>query len=173
MSQFNWFLIALFQTVAAPAFGQLAPTGDHYAGRASDTGYIGAPINKTGTYAATIPLDLPMARGGLPVPLQIVYGSHGVGAAGLGWDIPLSYVQRDRTFAHRRPLSAPGALPVPRERTYLSLLGQTVELQRQGNGNQWVAHTGTLALTVRQIDERWEADDGTGRVYTFVQLPAF
>src|SRR6266436_2656924 len=135
MPQFRWFLIALFPMflialfpmVVAPAFGQLAPTGEHYAGRASDTGFTGGLVNQTGTYAATVPLDLPAARGGLPVPLQIVYGAHGAGAAGLGWDIPLSYIQRDRTFAHRRPLSAPGTLPVPRERTYLSLLGQTVE----------------------------------------------
>jgi RHS repeat-associated protein len=177
MSQFNWFLTALLQIIVAPAFGQLAPTGEHYAGRASDTGYTGAP-NKTGTYAATIPLDLPPARGGLPVPLQIVYGSHGAGAAGLGWDIPLSYVQRDRTFAHRRPLSASGALPVPPERAYLSLLGQTVELQQQGTSNQWLARTGTLALTVRQRYDlhqgiSWEVDDGTGRLYTFVRPAIF
>jgi RHS repeat-associated protein len=172
MSQFRWFLIALLPMIAAPAFGQLAPTGEHYAGRASDTGYTGAP-NKTGTYAATIPLDLPMARGGLPVPLQIVYGAHGAGAAGLGWDIPLSYIQRDRTFAHRRPLSAPGTLPVPRERAYLSLLGQTVELERQGNSDDWFAHSGTLALSVRQTGDTWQADDGTGRLYTFVRPVVF
>jgi hypothetical protein len=46
---------------------------------------------------------LPAEGAGLPVPLRIVSVAHGVGAAGLGWDIPFSYIQRDRTFAHRRP----------------------------------------------------------------------
>ena len=125
MAAFKWYLVLSFVAFAAPAFSQLAPTGEHYAGRASDTGYFGGLINATGAYPATIPLDLPAARGGLPVPLQIVYRSHGVGAAGLGWDIPLSYIQRDRTFAHRRPLSGANMLPVPRERAYFSLSGQT------------------------------------------------
>jgi len=114
--------------IVAPAYAQLAPTGEHYAGRSTDTGYGGTFVGATGTFAASIPLELPPARGGLPIPLQIAHGTHGVGAAGLGWDVPLSYITRERSFAHRRPSSLPGALPVPRERAYLSLSGQSVEL---------------------------------------------
>ena len=80
---------------------QLAPTGGHYAGRASDTGYQGV-VNASGGYAASVPLDLPAARGRLAVPLQITYGARGIGAAGLGWDVPLSYVRVDTSFARRR-----------------------------------------------------------------------
>src|SRR5712692_4834016 len=116
----EWLLFMLVGAIAPPVFAQLAPTGAHYAGRPSDTGHGGTFVNATGTFAAAIPLELPPARGGLPIPLQIRYGARGVGAAGLGWDLPLSYIQRDRTFAHRRPASSPGALPVPRERAYLS-----------------------------------------------------
>jgi hypothetical protein len=67
-----------------PAAAQLAPTGGHYAARGSDTGFEGA-VNSQGGYDASVPLDLPEARGGLPVPLHISYGGNKVGAAGLGW----------------------------------------------------------------------------------------
>lgn len=113
-----WPLFTLICAVAPQVFAQLAPTGEHYAGRASDTGYGGTVVNATGTFATAIPLELPPARGDLPIPLQITYGARGVGAAGLGWDLPLSYIRHDRTFAYRRPASSPGALPTPRERAY-------------------------------------------------------
>src|SRR5882672_11498479 len=90
----------VFGALSAPgsAAAQLAPTGGHYAARASDTGYEGM-VNSLGGYQASVPLDLPASRGGLPVPVQIVYGVRGVGAAGIGWDVPLSYIRRDTTFA--------------------------------------------------------------------------
>jgi hypothetical protein len=31
-----------------------------------------------------VPIDLPAARGGLPVPIHVVYTERGFGAAGLG-----------------------------------------------------------------------------------------
>ncbi len=147
------------------AFGQLAPSGEHYAGRPTDTGYGGNAVDAAGNLPASIPLDLPPVRGGLPLPLQIVYGPHHMGAAGLGWDIPLSYVQQNSTFAHRRPASAPGVTPVPRQRTTLYLLGQSADLIQQGE--LWVARVGTLELTVRQNGNSWFAYDGQGRTYDF------
>ncbi len=83
-------LLVLLMSGMVPA--QLAPTGSHYAGRASDTGHGGSMVSVTGGFGASIPLDLPTARTGLPIPLQIVYGGRSVGAAGLGWDIPLNSV---------------------------------------------------------------------------------
>src|SRR5438105_2165292 len=80
---------------------QLAPTGAHYAARSSDTGYAGP--NGSGGYSTRVPLDLPAARGGLPVPLQIVSGAPRYGALGVGWDIPLSYVYMDYSVARHRP----------------------------------------------------------------------
>ena len=118
-SAIRWLVFALAGLVTQQGFAQLAPTGAHYAGRPSDTGYGGTFVNATGTVAATIPIDLQPARGALPIPLQITYGAHGVGAAGLGWDVPLSYIQHDSTLAHRRPASNAGALPNLRERMSL------------------------------------------------------
>ena len=79
---------------------QIAPTGAHYAGRATDTGH--AALTDSGGYAAAVPFELPPSRGGLPVPVQLVSGSRGFGAAGVGWDVPLSFVQFD-FIGHRRP----------------------------------------------------------------------
>jgi hypothetical protein len=101
-----WFcvtfaLILLAQPNLADA--QFAPTGGHYAGRSSDTGFEPGAVNASGGYTASVPLNFPIARGDVPVPMQIISGARGVGAAGLGWDIPLSYVRRDSTYQHRRP----------------------------------------------------------------------
>jgi RHS repeat-associated protein len=161
-----WLLFAL---VAPQAFAQLAPTGAHYAGRPSDTGYGGTFVNATGALSAVVPLDLPLARGGLPIPLQISYTGAGGGAAGLGWDVPLSYVQHDSTLAHRRPVFYAGVLPRLRERATLSLLGQRADLLH--DGDTWVARTGTLEIAVRQSGDTWLAYDGNGRTYSFVRPP--
>jgi RHS repeat-associated protein len=160
-------LVALSSMVFTNALAQLAPTGSHYAGRPSDTGHGGTFVSATGTLGATIPLDLPPARNGLPMPFEIAYGAHRVGAAGLGWDVPLSYIQHGSTLAYRRSASVAGALPSLRERTSLTLLGQTTELMRDGAA--WVARSGTLELTVRQSDNAnaWLAYDGQGRTYQF------
>src|SRR5262245_61842749 len=96
---------------------QLAPTGGHYAARPSDTGFDGGGPNAMGGYSTSIPLSFPPARGGLPIPMEVVYSGHGFGAAGLDWDIPLSYVQVDNSFSHRRPASTSvDTVPQPRQR---------------------------------------------------------
>src|SRR6476646_6526568 len=74
------------------AGAQLAPTGDFYAGRQNATGFSGK-VNAAGGYASTVPLDLPTPRGGITVPVEVSFGGHDVGAAGVGWDVPLSFVR--------------------------------------------------------------------------------
>jgi hypothetical protein len=133
-----------------PAAAQLAPTGGHYAARASDTGFAGA-VNASGGYGASVPLDLPPARGGLPVPVQIVYGGHRVGAAGLGWDVPLSYIYRDTTIARRRPANNPDASPQAREQVLLMLDGQRIDLVRNAAATAWEARLNGVQLEVREI----------------------
>ena len=69
--------------LAQPARAQLSlppagPAGGGFSG------------GNSGGYGASVPLDFPPARGGLPIPVQITYSEHGVGAAGKGWDVPLS-----------------------------------------------------------------------------------
>ena len=61
-------ILGLAAAVPSVALAQMAPTGEHYAARASDTGFAGA-VNSSGGYGTSVPLDLPGARGGLSVPL--------------------------------------------------------------------------------------------------------
>ena len=149
---------------------QLAPTGGHYAGRATDTGDEPGIVNASGGYAASVPLDLPAARGGLPLPLQIVSGARGVGAAGLGWDVPLSYIRRDTSFARRRPAArddTPGVSSPPkgREQVSLTLQGRQLDLVRKGQA--WVARHDAPELLLREQTGAWVLFDGNGRTYVF------
>jgi hypothetical protein len=145
-----WLSFSCFVLAAALAprlaAAQLAPTGGHYAGR-SDTGYAGG-ASSSGAYQTSVPLDLPGARGGLPIPVQIVYGDHGVGAAGQGWDVPLSYIRRDTTLAWRRPLGNAEAAPQARAQVSLVLDGRRLDLV--ATATAWVAQRDAPDLRVRE-----------------------
>src|SRR5215471_19701561 len=90
---------AIACAVSLSTFAQLAPSAGS---RDSDTGFASG-MNSQGGYSATVPMEFPPVRGGLSLPVEVVYGGNQVGAAGLGWDVPLSYVFRDTTFARHRP----------------------------------------------------------------------
>lgn len=156
------FLLAAALPLLASA--QLAPVeGTHYAGRSSDTGYAGS-ANSTGGYGASVPLDLPPADGGLPIPLQLVYGGNQVGAAGLGWDVPLSYIFRSKTIAHRRPTAA---LNAP-ELLSIVISGDRTDLVRNSAGTAWVGQRGYAQIEVRDTgDGSMVMYDGDGRTYFF------
>src|ERR1041384_3889062 len=103
----SWYMqatmaFAVVAVLSGVAWGQAAPSGSHGAAKATDTGFA-SQVNSTGGFSATVPLDLPPAKRGLPVPVSVVYGGRAVGAAGMGWDLPLSYIIRDTTYAHRLP----------------------------------------------------------------------
>jgi hypothetical protein len=164
-----------FVVLTAPrqATAQLAPTGGHYAARPSDTGFSGA-VNSQGAYGASVPLDLPKARGNLPVPLRISYGGNRVGAAGVGWDVPLSFIRRDTTIAHRRPANNPDTIPPvdasPRAREQLSLTldGERKDLVLNAAGTAWLARRNDAQLEVRTHgDGVMVMYDGEGRTYSF------
>lgn len=159
--------LALLLGLVTPSLtlAQIAPTGGHYAGRASDTGFQPGAVNASGGYATSVPLDLPPARGGLPIPLRVVSGGRGPGAAGVGWDVSLSYLRRDVTYQHRRPEFGSDSAPAPREKVTLSLLGRNVDLVHQGT--DWVARQDAPDLLVRQSGAIWLVYDGRGLTYTF------
>src|SRR5262245_50481440 len=116
-------LILATALIASPASAaeEAAPTGAHQSGRTTDTGYTNL-VNATGGLSQSVPLMFPPSRRGLGVPVQVVYGGKRMGAAGLGWDVPLSYVLRDMTIHRRLPdrASHTNAL-VPRARLGLVL----------------------------------------------------
>lgn len=143
---------------------QQAPTGTHYAARPSETGHSGP--DPRGGFGASIPLDLPPSGSGLPLPVQIVSSGQRFGAAGVGWDVPLSYVSIDRSFARRRPLPYSGSAAVPRERISVSLLGQLTEVVRSPDGVTWIGRNNPQ-LVLEADGTGWRLYDGTGATYSF------
>lgn len=156
-------LITALTFLERPSSAQLAPTGAHYADRASDTGFAGPDAR--GGYSATVPLAFPPARGGLPVPVQVVSGARGYGAAGVGWDVPLYSVFVDDSFAQRRPTGNAGEKVTARRRITVSLPGRTFEMLWLGD--RYVSRS-TPDVTMK-LDEHnaWNLVDGTGTTYTF------
>jgi hypothetical protein len=159
--------------VAAPllssaARAQDAPViGGHYAARASDTGFAGA-VNSSGGYGASVPLDLPPVRGGLPLPLRVVSGGNQVGAAGLGWEVPLSFIRRDLTIAHRRPVNTANVTPQAREQLSLALGGSRTDLIRNGADTAWLARRDDAQIEVRDVGGGvLEMYDGNNLRYSF------
>src|ERR1041385_2662792 len=161
------------------AWGQAAPSGSHGAAKATDTGFA-AQVNSTGGFSAAVPLDLPPAKRGLPVPVSVVYGGRAAGAAGMGWDIPISYIIRDTTYAHRLPwyddtvTNFTRGTTVPRgvEQLILVMNGQPTRLMRKGDqrtSTTWVPVSDGPQLEVHDDPAHGAMllYDGDGRTYTF------
>src|SRR5216683_3064946 len=66
------------------------------------------------------------------VPVQINSGARGVGAAGLGWDVPLSYVRGDMSFAGPPSDQGGDGRPIGREQLSLTSPGSQAALGSQG-----------------------------------------
>jgi RHS repeat-associated protein len=152
-------LVVLIVGLLAPreSYAQLAPTGAHYGARPTDTGFAGP--DAAGGYSTSVPLDLPTARGGLPIPLQLVSGGARYGTLGVGWDIPLSFVYVDGSYAHRRPtVKAP-------VRVSVSIAGRNVEMLPVAGG--WV---GRDAADLKLVTDgsTYTLFDGSGLTYVFI-----
>jgi len=64
-----------------------------------------ASVGPKGNLAIILPLILPSPRGGVPMPFAVAYnGSNLVGAAGLGWDIPIAGVTWQHNLSRRKPV---------------------------------------------------------------------
>src|SRR4051812_38841410 len=134
-------------SVNVPA--QLAPVaGAHYAARPSDTEFAGT-VASGGDYGAAVPLDFSPIDGALPVPLQVVHSGKSLGAAGLGWDVPVSYVFHNTTLAHRRPETNSAGV-IGHEQWSMTLLGERIDLVRNSADTAWIAQHGHPQLEIRQ-----------------------
>ena len=143
------------------------PVGDHAGARASDTGFADA-VNSSGGYQASVPLDLPKAKGDLPVPVSVVYGGNRFGAAGLRWDVPFSSIHRHVSIANRRPANIPEIAPQPREQVSLSFDGGSYTLVRNAENTAWFAQRGGEQLEVRDAGGGvLNLYDGGGLTYVF------
>lgn len=91
-ARFTIAVVAAFCMMTSSARAQVAPSASFHPG--AGTGAAGEPgLSPTGGYSAAVPIDLPAPRGAMPIPLSVVYtGLARAGAAGAGWDVPVSYV---------------------------------------------------------------------------------
>ncbi len=100
------------------AGAQITPVGGHHPTRGPGGG-LEAGVSPTGGYNTAVPLELPSPRGQIPVPLTVTYtGGTRAGAAGVGFDVPLSYVRMSRQLRGRKPAIDGGPPP---ERLFLSI----------------------------------------------------
>jgi RHS repeat-associated protein len=86
-------------------------------------------VAPNGGLRQAVELNLPTPRGNMQVPLSVNYtGAQQVGAAGVGWDVPLSYVEVTSNVSRHKPLLRPAnyiptPLAVPATRVILHLQG--------------------------------------------------
>lgn len=146
------------------ALAQIAPDiTAHQAARESDTGYAAVSTHAEAT--EVVPIALPPTRGGLPLPFSVMNMGTRVGAAGLGWDVPLSYALVRVSSSERRP--SPKTLKAS-ERVEVNIGGQLMSLVLNGTKTAWVGRRGNTQFELRRSgDGIMRAYDGEGNTYDF------
>ncbi len=125
-------------------------------------------VTPTGLTSASVPLQLPTPRGNVPLPLSINYtGSTHMGAAGSGWEIPLSFVRRSASTWHRKPSLASTAEDFVPERMILSLGGATMVMLPSSTPDTYVPFLGEEFVLLRRNRFGWQLENGAGLRYTF------
>ncbi len=149
---------------------QVSPTGGHHSASAQTHGIEGG-LNAVGAFSLTIPLTLPESRSGLPLPLSIEYfGGARVGAAGVGWSIPLSYVRRSTSVSTRLP--SQNALTSP-ERLSVVVAGASYTLTPTVDSGIYRPTIAPNRFELRMnANQGWTGYDDTGLQYTFEPLAA-
>lgn len=123
-----------------------------------------SPVSATGSYATAVPLDLPSPRGPVPVPVSIVHtGSPRAGVAGVGWDVPLSYVRRSTSAWQRKPRMGGGDEAV--ERIFLTLDGSTSVMVPIGD--HYVPFVSGAYQELRRQGDSWSLTTIDNVEYTF------
>lgn len=160
--------VGFMLTVATVASAQVAPEQTHTTVGAG-AGMDGA-VSPSGGFGTSIPLDLPSPRGSVPIPLAVSHtGSTRAGVAGLGWDVPISYVRRSTTAWRRKPwayqTTSTMSHPIGSERVTVSLGGQ-VHLMRAVGSTWWPAR-GRSFMELRRSGNEWSLRTLDNHEYVF------
>jgi hypothetical protein len=136
-----------------------------------DGGGLASQTSPTGGFVASVPMDLPSSRSGLPAPLQIVYtGTTRQGAAGSGWDVPLSYVRLSTSTMWRKPSVElePGD-PAARAptRLFVVLDGAPALMVPSPTAAVFVPFAGDRYMELRLEGPRWVLEALGGPRYVF------
>jgi len=174
MSRSLGWLTLLLCGLTATASAQQAPLGQAQGAR------HGGEVSPVGAAHPSAPIDLPPERHGLPLPLTLVEtGGHIVKEAGLGWSVPLSYVEVNSSNARRRPRflisGAPWTGPTPSAlpNVTVSLSGARTMFVKVDEAGHYrsVVDGQNAQLTDRTAQNNtWELLDGHGRKYVFSAL---
>jgi hypothetical protein len=139
------------------------------------TAAVDTHVSSMGALLQTVDLDLPAARGSLPIPLAIVYdGSRNIGAAGVGWEIPFSYVETTTNVSSRKPRWLPGPITgaaLPARRVIVHLAGSEILMVPTDKPNVYRPFgADEYAELHRQDNGRWLYKQSNGLTYHFEPL---
>lgn len=158
-------LAAILVASASVANGQVSPSQVH-ATIGAGAG-LSPSVSPTGGYAAQVPLDLPSPRGPLPIPLSIVYtGLTRAGAAGAGWDIPISYVAWQSQRRNRPGIDSPDWAPPPRLMLALDGAPQRM-VQADSGGSLFVPYLALSYEELRKVGDEWHLKTLNNLEYVF------
>lgn len=160
--------VVLCALALAPSYASADEEPSTSQNSSSDTGHADQ-VNASGGFGVSVPLDLPPTRSGIELPISISSGGRHVGAVGLGWDMPLSFIRTDVSIARRKPANRESL--ASRQLVTMSIGGQIIELQVKWSGGGWVDRRGASLWNVQQDGmAAWNAFDGQGHAYRFSQL---
>ena len=165
----NLTLAVLLLLLPRAGHTQVSPTGGHHSASALTRG-IESGLNAVGAFSLAVPLNLPESRSGLPLPLSIEYfGGSRVGAAGVGWSIPLSYVRRSTSVSGRLP--SDHSLTSP-ERLSVVVTGASYTLTATVAPGIYRPTIAPNRFELRtNASQGWTGFDDRGLQYTFEQIP--
>ena len=121
---------------------------------------MGAASSPTGGFGASVPMSLPTPPSGLPVPVSIQYsGPARDGDAGVGWEVPLSYVRLQTSTWRRKPSLTSANNDASAARVFVSLNGASTLMVPHGGvripyaGSQYMELSREgLGWTLRTLD---------------------
>jgi RHS repeat-associated protein len=134
-----------------------------------------AEVGARGNLSVSLPFLFPSPRGDLPLPFSVNYtGTNSVGAAGVGWDIPIAGVTRQQNLSRRKPIHRfqTPADPAPPLRLVVDI----------GEGPMLMSPTSTVGVyqtfsngyfELKEVgSSTFVGRDASGRVWVFQKLPA-
>lgn len=158
-------LSAVLAALPGRATAQVSP-GSYHA-TVGDGAGLGPSVSPTGGFAAQVPLSLPPARGPIPIPLSVVYtGLTRAGAAGAGWDIPISYVAWQSPNRNRPMATAEHGERPPRLMLALDGAPQRM-VQVDSSGNRFVPYLSPTYLELLKVGDSWHLKTLNNLEYTF------
>ncbi len=148
---------------------QVSPVGADDTTVGPGTGVL-SPVSATGGYQTVAPIELPKSRGRFTIPFAVRYvGGPSTGAAGVGWDVPLSFVRRSDTWWRRKPVSYVPDFVIP-ERIVLSLGGQSFYMVPGNEPRLYVPFAADRYMELREDGNQgagWTLSTADGVEYRF------